>query len=102
MLYFEYEVTSNRVDCFSVVGIAREAAATFRKEFCPPVVAETGNDEDVNDYIKVTVENTELCPRYCARVVKNVKIGHLRDGCKEDWLLLESVRSTILLISQTM
>ena len=42
---------------------------------CPPVVAETGNDEDVNDYIKVTVENTELCPRYCARVVKNVKIG---------------------------
>ena len=72
---FEYEVTSNRVDCFSVVGIAREAAATFRKEFCPPVVTETGNDEDVNDYIKVTVENTELCPRYCARVVKNVKIG---------------------------
>ena len=66
-------MTSNRVDCFSVVGIAREAAATFRKEFCPPVVAETGNDEDVNDYIKVTVENTELCPRYCARVVKNVK-----------------------------
>lgn len=99
---FEYEVTSNRVDCFSVVGIAREAAATFRKEFCPPVVAETGNDEDVNDYIKVTVENTELCPRYCARVVKNVKLDHLRDGCKEDWLLLESVRSTILLISQTM
>ena len=72
---FEYEVTSNRVDCFSVVGIAREAAATFRKEFCPPVVTETGNNEDVNDYIKVTVENTELCPRYCARVVKNVKIG---------------------------
>ena len=74
-IVFEYEVTSNRVDCFSVVGIAREAAATFRKEFCPPVVTETGNDEDVNDYIKVTVENTELCPRYCARVVKNVKIG---------------------------
>lgn len=72
---FEYEVTSNRVDCFSVVGIAREAAATFKKEFKPPVVVETGNDEDVNDYIKVTVENTDLCPRYCARVVKNVKIG---------------------------
>ncbi len=72
---FEYEVTSNRVDCFSVVGIAREAAATFRKEFHPPVVTETGNDEDVNDYIKVSVENTDLCPRYCARVVKNIKIG---------------------------
>ncbi|MEJ8734993.1 MULTISPECIES: phenylalanine--tRNA ligase subunit beta [Mediterraneibacter] len=72
---FEYEVTSNRVDCYSVIGIAREAAATFDKEFVPPVVKETGNAEDVNAYIKVSVENTELCPRYCARVVKNIKIG---------------------------
>lgn len=71
---FEYEVTSNRVDCYSVIGIAREAAATFGKEFIPPTVTETGNDENVNDYIKVTVENADLCPRYCARVVKNVKI----------------------------
>ena len=72
---FEYEVTSNRVDCFSVVGIAREAAATFRKEFHPPVVTPTGNNEDVNNYIKVTVKDTDLCPRYCARVVKNIKVG---------------------------
>ncbi|XCP84497.1 phenylalanine--tRNA ligase subunit beta [Roseburia hominis] len=72
---FEYEITSNRVDCFSVIGIAREAAATFRKKFYPPVVTPTGNDEDVNDYIKVRVDNTDLCPRYCARVVKNIKIG---------------------------
>lgn len=72
---FEYEVTSNRVDCYSVIGIAREAAATFNKTFCPPVVTKTGNEEDVNDYIKVTVKNEKLCPRYCARVVKNIKIG---------------------------
>lgn len=72
---FEYEITSNRVDCYSVVGIAREAAATFNKEFKPPVVTETGNNEDVNDYVKVSVENTDLCSRYCARVVKNIKIG---------------------------
>lgn len=72
---FEYEITSNRVDCFSVVGIAREAAATFRREFHPPVVTPTGNSEDVNGYVRVTVENTDLCPRYCARVVKNIKIG---------------------------
>ena len=52
---FEYEVTSNRVDCYSVIGIAREAAATFRKEFIPPVVTETGNSEDVNDYIKACI-----------------------------------------------
>ncbi len=72
---FEYEITSNRVDCYSVVGIAREAAATFRKEFVPPIVTETGNAEDVNDYIKVTVKDADLCPRYCARVVKNIKLG---------------------------
>lgn len=72
---FEYEITSNRVDCYSVVGIAREAAATFRKEFVPPVVTAVGNDEDVNDFIKVTVEDPDLCPRYTARVVKNIKIG---------------------------
>jgi phenylalanyl-tRNA synthetase beta chain len=72
---FEYEITSNRVDCYSVVGIAREAAATFNKEFKPPVVTETGNDEDVNDYIKVNVVDKELCPRYTARVVKNIKIA---------------------------
>ena len=72
---FEYEITSNRVDCYSVIGIAGEAAATFRKEFHPPVVTPTGNDEDVNDYVKVTVKDQELCPRYTARVVKNIKIG---------------------------
>lgn len=72
---FEYEITSNRVDCFGVLGLAREAAATFGKEFKPPVVTVTGNDEDVNDYVKVTVKDTKLCPRYCARVVKNIKIA---------------------------
>ena len=72
---FEYEITSNRVDCYGVLGIAREAAATFQKKFCPPVVEVKGNDENASDYVKVTVEDPELCPRYCARVVKNVKIG---------------------------
>ncbi|MEF9945380.1 MAG: phenylalanine--tRNA ligase subunit beta [Lachnospiraceae bacterium] len=71
----EYEITSNRVDCYGVIGIAREAAATFDKPFIPPVVAETGNQEDVNAYVKVTVKNETLCPRYLARVVKNIKIG---------------------------
>lgn len=72
---FEYEITSNRVDCYSVLGIAREAAATFNKKFVPPTVKATGNEEKAEDYIKVTVEDKDLCPRYCARVVKNVKIG---------------------------
>lgn len=72
---FEYEVTSNRVDCYSVLGIAREAAATFGKSFHPPVIEVKENGEDVNDYIAVEVQDADLCPRYCARVCKNIKIG---------------------------
>lgn len=72
---FEYEITSNRVDCYSILGIAREAAATFQKPFVPPVVKVTGNNEKASDYISVKVEDTDLCSRYCARVVKNIKIA---------------------------
>ena len=72
---FEYEITSNRVDCYSVVGVAREAVATFGKEFKAPDVTVKGNGEDVNDYIKVRVDDPDLCTRYCARVVKNIKIA---------------------------
>ncbi|MCU6761141.1 Phenylalanine--tRNA ligase beta subunit [uncultured Roseburia sp.] len=71
----EYEITSNRVDCFSVLGIAREAAATFNKKFIPPVVTKTGNSENVNDYVKVTIKDTDLCSRYVARAVKNIKLA---------------------------
>lgn len=72
---FEYEVTSNRVDCYSVIGIAREAAATFRKPFIPPKVRVKGSGGNVNDYIRVDVKDADLCPRYCARVVKNIKLA---------------------------
>ena len=72
---FEYEVTSNRVDCYSVLGIAREAAATFKVPFVAPKVEVTDNGEKVEDYISVEVEDTDLCSRYCARVCKNIKIG---------------------------
>lgn len=71
----EYEVTSNRVDCFSMLGIAREAAATFRKKFIPPVVTVTENSEKASDYISVEVQDKKLCPRYVAKVVKNIKFG---------------------------
>lgn len=72
---FEFEITSNRVDCYSVLGLAREAAATFKKEFKAPVVEVKGSGGDVNDYIKVEVKDTEFCPRYCARVVKNIRLA---------------------------
>ena len=70
---YEYEITNNRIDCFSILGIAREAAVTFRKPFVPPVVEVHENAENVNDYIKVDVKDPDLCPRYCARVCTNIK-----------------------------
>lgn len=72
---FEYEITSNRVDCYSIIGIAREAAATFRKDFVLPDIKPTGNNENVNDMISVDVEDEDLCKRYCARMVKNIKLA---------------------------
>lgn len=72
---FEYEITSNRVDCYSVLGIAREAAATFGKPFLAPKVEIKENGERVEDYISVEVQDADLCPRYTARVCTNIKIG---------------------------
>lgn len=72
---FEYEITSNRVDCYSVLGIAREAAATFHKPFIAPKVEVKENGEKVEDYISVEVQDTDLCSRYTARVCTNIKIG---------------------------
>ncbi|MBQ9155619.1 MAG: phenylalanine--tRNA ligase subunit beta [Eubacterium sp.] len=71
----EFEITSNRVDCFSMIGMAREAAVTFEKPFYPPEVKECGNQEDVNDYISVEIIDEDLCPRFTARVVKNIKLA---------------------------
>ena len=72
---FEYEITSNRVDCYGVIGIAREAAATFKKNLVLPQVNTTGNNEDVKDYLTVEVKDSALCKRYVARVVKNIKLA---------------------------
>lgn len=72
---YEFEITSNRVDCYSVLGIAREAAATFGKPFVheEPVVKKT--EGDIRDYLEVEVKDTELCPRYTAMVVKNIRLA---------------------------
>ena len=70
---FEYDIMSpcGLLQCCRY----RKGSGSYVGKPFSPVVTETGNGEDVNDYVKVTVENTELCPRYCARVVKNIKIG---------------------------
>ena len=70
----EFEITSNRPDCLSVIGLARETAVTFNKPFKEhtPVVTECGGD--INEMLDVKVE-TDLCKRYMARIVKNIKVG---------------------------
>ena len=72
---YEFEITSNRVDCYSVLGIAREAAATFAKKFVyeQPVISKT--EGDINDHLKVEVKDKDLCRRYTAMMVKNVRIA---------------------------
>jgi phenylalanyl-tRNA synthetase beta chain len=71
----DFEITSNRPDCFSVIGLARESAATFKRPFQLPEPKVSANEENATDYAKVTVEAPDLCSRYSARIVKNVKIG---------------------------
>ncbi len=72
----EFEITSNRPDCLSVIGLARETAATFGLSATYPHVdeAEYAGD-DVNNYISVDLRDSDLCPRYTAAVVKDVKIA---------------------------
>ena len=71
----EFEITSNRPDCFSIIGLARETAATFKKPFNVPVPKVTETGGDINDMLSVEILDKDKCKRYCARAVKNVKIG---------------------------
>jgi len=72
----EFEITSNRPDCFSIIGLAREAAATYRLPLkYPEITVREEAGGNAADMIDVEIKNPELCPRYIARVVKNVKIG---------------------------
>ena len=71
----EFEITSNRPDCFSVIGLARETAATFKRPFNLKKPEFSENNENINDTLSVEVLNPDKCMRYCAKMVKNVKIG---------------------------
>lgn len=76
-LLVEFEITSNRPDCLSIIGLARETAATFDEEFklASPKVHGSGDGDDIKNYLSVSLENDKLCKRYTAKVVKNVKIA---------------------------
>ncbi len=73
----EYEITPNRPDCLSIIGLAKEAAVSFGREYNIPTpeVKPLGDGDDITNYIKVDIEADDLCPRYCAKAVKNVKIA---------------------------
>lgn len=70
----EFEITSNRPDCLSVIGLARETAAAYNKSLNVKAPEFKGVDGNINDMLKVDIRNTDKCPRYCAGIVKNVKI----------------------------
>lgn len=71
----EFEITSNRPDCFSMTGLARETAVTFNKEFKKPEIKVKEEADNASDYASVEIKDADLCPRYAARIVKDVKIG---------------------------
>ncbi|MBR6669623.1 MAG: phenylalanine--tRNA ligase subunit beta, partial [Ruminococcus sp.] len=71
----EFEITSNRPDCLSVIGLARETAATYNLPLTVKEPEFKGIEGDINEMLKVDIHNTEKCQRYCAGIVKNVKIG---------------------------
>ena len=70
----EFEITSNRPDCLSMIGIARESAATFGAELRLPEPKVKGSGGDISEMLSVEIANLELCPRYTARMIKNIKI----------------------------
>lgn len=70
----EFEITSNRCDCMSVTGLAREAAATFGRDFKIPEPEVKPGHGDVNDHLKVSIAEPEKCYRYSGAVVENVRV----------------------------
>ena len=73
---FEYEITSNRVDCYSMLGIAREASVTFGCPFvAPAVTVKHEGEKETKDYVSVSIEDSDLCRRYVAAICTDIKIG---------------------------
>lgn len=71
----DFEILANRPDCLSVWGVAREAAATLGTTFNKPEIKVDTVPGKMDEYVKIDVQDTDLCPRYCARVIKNIKVG---------------------------
>lgn len=78
----DFKITANRPDCQCALGVAKEVAVVLGTRFCEPATDYKTAGEDINDYIKVSVKDFDLCPRYYGRVVKNVRIAESPDWLK--------------------
>lgn len=84
---FEFEITPNRPDCLSVIGLARETAASFELPLQLPNPPARAKEGEIDKLLKVSIEDADLCPRYCAAMAKNIKIAPspkwMRDRLRE-------------------
>lgn len=87
----EYEITPNRPDCLSIIGMARETAASFGKEITLPSIDYKENDEDIKDYFNGVSIYSENCAKFTARVAKNVKVGKSPQWL-QNYLILAGMR----------
>src|SRR3990167_6589046 len=69
------DIPSNRPDCLSILGIARELAAITKAKFKSPAIKIKTGSENISEYVSVVINDKELCPRYTARVVKDIKVA---------------------------
>ncbi|MDI6618699.1 MAG: phenylalanine--tRNA ligase subunit beta [Clostridiales bacterium] len=79
----DFEITPNRPDCLGIIGIAREAAVTLNRKLDIPEIKVKENSESIDDYININIEAKDLCKRYAARLIKNVRLGESPDWIKE-------------------
>ena len=74
-IVYEFELTPNRADCFSMIGLSREFAVLTKSQNTEPTVKVNENGSAVNDMVKIGIDDAELCSRFMARVISNVKVG---------------------------
>ena len=71
----DFDILADRPDCLSIWGVARETAAVFDTAFKAPGDIDITTGDDIHEFAKVTIKNPDLCPRYTAKVVKNLRLG---------------------------
>ena len=92
---FQLDVTPNRSDCLSVLGVASEIAAHLDTTVRRPALEWEGAGEPADDLVSIEIADTDLCSRYCGTVVRGVKVGPSPAGSDNDWKQSVCGRSTM-------